>query len=115
MNTLIGNYSRNIHFIIILAFAIIISYKVEAANNIEFLSKTAIKNLQSSVFEVVIPKKENKNIEYAKKLPLHTLSFKKRNEKFYSIGTAFFINSKELMSAAHVFNLQYFSLFGLNI
>ncbi|MFK5892693.1 MAG: hypothetical protein QM504_05690 [Pseudomonadota bacterium] len=50
-------------------------------------------------------------MKYARELPFEKLSYKERNEKYHSIGTAFFINSKELMSAAHVFGLENFSLY----
>jgi hypothetical protein len=82
----------------------------EADNNIKFLDKNIIKSLRFSVVEIVVPKIESKKIQYAKELPFHTLSFKERNEQYFSIGTAFFINDKELMTAAHVLNLEYFSL-----
>ncbi len=79
-------------------------------NNIEFLGKELIKNLNFGVYEVVTPKLESDKIEYARKLPFDKLDFVERNEKYYSIGTAFFINEQELMTAAHVFRLMYFSL-----
>ena len=79
-------------------------------NNIEFLDKELIKNLNFGVYEVVTPKLESDKIEYARKLPFDKLDFVERNEKYYSIGTAFFINEQELMTAAHVFRLMYFSL-----
>ena len=81
-----------------------------ADNNIKFLDKNVIKSLRFSVVEVVVPKVESKKIKYAKALPFEKLSFKERNEQHFSIGTAFFINDKELMTAAHVLNLEYFSL-----
>ncbi len=83
---------------------------VDADNNIQFLDKQIIKSLRLSVVEIVVPKVESKKIEYARELPFHKLSFKERNEKYFSIGTAFFINERELMTAAHVLNLEYFSL-----
>ncbi len=79
------------------------------ANNIAFLDKATINKLQNSVFEIVTPKKENPQIIYEKDLPLHLLSHRERNEKFHSIGTAFFINERQLMSAAHVFILNLYS------
>lgn len=81
-----------------------------AENNITFLNKQVINSLRFSVYEIVVPKLESKKIKYARELPFHKLSFKERNEKYFSIGTAFFINDKELMTAAHVLNLEYFSL-----
>ena len=82
-----------------------------AANNVEFLDKSVINSLNFSVVEIVVPKIESEKIQYAKELPFHKLSFKERNDQYFSIGTAFFINDRELMTAAHVLNLEYFSLF----
>ncbi len=83
---------------------------VTANNNMTFLDKKIIKSLRFSVVEVVVPKVESQKIQYAKELPFHKLRFKERNEQYFSIGTAFFLNDKELMTAAHVLNLEYFSL-----
>ncbi|MCI5224105.1 MAG: serine protease, partial [Candidatus Electrothrix sp. AR4] len=82
-----------------------------AGNNIEFLDKELIKELNHGIYEVVTPKLESDKITYAKKLPFDKLDFAERNEKFHSIGTAFFINEKELITAEHVFGLMYFSLY----
>ena len=80
------------------------------ANNIAFLDKTLIHDLNSGIYEIVTPKLESDQITYARKLPFDQLDYAERNEKFFSIGTAFFINDKELMTAAHVLPLMYFSL-----
>ncbi len=79
-------------------------------NNIEFLNKKLLKELNRSIYEVVTPKLESSKIQYDRPLPYDKLSFKERNEKYNSIGTAFFINDKELMTAEHVFGLTSFSL-----
>jgi S1-C subfamily serine protease len=79
-------------------------------NNIEFLDKKLLKELNHSIYEVVTPKLESSKIQYDRPLPYDQLSFKERNEKYNSIGTAFFINDKELMTAEHVFGLTSFSL-----
>ncbi|GMR00975.1 MAG: serine protease [Gammaproteobacteria bacterium] len=84
---------------------------VQADNNIKFLDKKIINKLTTSVYEIVVSKIESSKIEYARELPFNRLSFKERNERYHSIGTAFFINDKELMSAAHVFELEDFSLY----
>ncbi|MCW5201201.1 hypothetical protein VU07_05335, partial [Desulfobulbus sp. F4] len=81
-----------------------------AENNIKFLDKELIKKLSHSIYEVVTPKLDSKKIEYDRLLPFDKLDFKERNEKYYSVGTAFFINDKELMTAGHVFSPMYFSL-----
>lgn len=95
---------------LLLSVLLFCPFIAEADNNIKFLDQKIIKSLRFSVVEVVVPKVESKKIKYAKELPFHKLNFKERNEKYFSIGTAFFINEKELMTAAHVLNLEYFSL-----
>ena len=80
------------------------------ANNIEFLDKQLIKTLNYGIYEVVTPKLEDDQITYAEELPFHKLDYSERTEKYFSIGTAFFINDTELMTAEHVFDLKFFSL-----
>ncbi|MDR2214439.1 MAG: trypsin-like peptidase domain-containing protein [Nevskiaceae bacterium] len=55
-----------------------------------------------STFEIVVPKVEPAYIKYEKALPLELLSFTERNDKFWSIGTAFAIGDNTYVSAAHV-------------
>jgi len=97
-----------------LALSCIISLTIAgrlwAANNVAFLDKELIKKLNHGIYEVVTPKLESDKIEYDRKLPFDKLDFKERSEKYYSIGTAFFISDKELMTAGHVFSPMHFSL-----
>ncbi|WLE97275.1 MAG: serine protease [Candidatus Electrothrix communis] len=81
-----------------------------AVNNIEFLDKELIQDLNHAIYEIVTPKLEADKVTYARKLPFEKLGYVQRNEKYHSIGTAFFINEKELMTAEHVLGLRYFSL-----
>ncbi|WP_446008797.1 S1 family peptidase [Candidatus Electrothrix sp.] len=80
------------------------------ANNIEFLEKDLLQELNHGIYEVVTPKLEDDRITYARKLPFEKLPYARRTEKYHSIGTAFFISEKELMTAEHVFDLTHFSL-----
>jgi serine protease Do len=57
---------------------------------------------RSATFEVVVSKVENPHIKYEKPLPLELLSFIERNDKYWSIGTAFAIRPGVFASAAHV-------------
>ncbi|CAK8711820.1 Serine protease [Candidatus Electrothrix aarhusensis] len=91
-------------------FLLLLCGNVLANNNIEFLDKDLIQDLNHGIYEVVTPKLEDDKITYARKLPFDKLDYVERNEKYRSIGTAFFINEKELMTAEHVFGLRYFSL-----
>ena len=87
------------------------SNAVKAENNIAFLDKEHLDRLNHGIYEIVTPKIESPKIKYAKELPFDKLSFKERNEKYYSIGTAFFISDKELMTAEHVLSLMFYSQF----
>jgi serine protease Do len=69
------------------------------------------KKLFKSVFEVVIPKRLDKRVVYSKPLPMEKLPFKQRNEKFVSIGTAFYIGKGQFVSASHVFDPIYYTKF----
>jgi len=82
----------------------------QAENSVKFLSKELIRQLNHGICEVVTPKLESGKIEYDRPLPFDKLDFRERNEKYHSIGTAFFISGKELVTAAHVFSLTHFSL-----
>ena len=71
-----------------------------------FLSKKVIKKIYPSIVEVIIPKQEDENIVYQRPLPFDQLDYKQRMDKFYAIGTAFFISEKRLISAAHLYLIQ---------
>ncbi|HET9236685.1 MAG TPA: serine protease [Oligoflexus sp.] len=61
------------------------------------------KTFQYSVVEVLIDRPKDDQAELNRPIPLQKIPFKQRTDKFISIGTAWFINDKELFSAAHVF------------
>lgn len=62
--------------------------------------------LQPAVFGIVIRKYENPAIEYAEPLPHHLLPHDVRTDDYYTIGTAFTLDGKTFVSAAHVFQLE---------
>jgi hypothetical protein len=92
------------------AFFLLAAAAAQAENSVKFLSKDLIRQLNHGICEVVTPKLESGKIEYDRPLPFDKLDFRERNEKYHSIGTAFFISGKELVTAAHVFSLTHFSL-----
>lgn len=101
---------RYITDLLIVVSVVLFPVLAQSQNNIEFLDKEVIQKLTTGVYEVVVPKIESIKIKYSRELPFDGLGFRERNEKHHSVGTAFFINETELMSAAHVFELQEFSL-----
>jgi serine protease Do len=60
--------------------------------------------VDTGIFEVVFPKVEDSFVTYEKALPVEKLPFKDRNDKYVSIGTAFFIEGGVFASASHVFD-----------
>ncbi|MEZ4814964.1 MAG: serine protease [Bdellovibrionota bacterium] len=66
--------------------------------------------LTRGVFEVVLPRIEDKDVVYQEKLPEHLLPYKLRKSPYRGIGTAFAIGPNQFVSAAHVFDLHQPSL-----
>jgi hypothetical protein len=56
-------------------------------------------------FEVVIAKPTRDAVVYERELPLDLLPFQYRNDKYYSVGTAFRSEDGSFVSAAHVLEL----------
>ncbi|MCL2318845.1 MAG: serine protease [Treponema sp.] len=66
--------------------------------------------VKNAVFEVVVEKPASDPTVYEKDLDWDKVPFAVRNDKYYSIGTAFAISKTELITAFHVINLGYESL-----
>jgi serine protease Do len=58
--------------------------------------------MRSATFEVVVPKQENPAITYEKALPWELVPYQQRNDKYWSIGTAFAIGANTYVTAGHV-------------
>lgn len=70
-------------------------------------SKAVIKQMSSSVFEVVVYVEESAAITYDKPLPLDKVPGKKLSLQGYlGVGTAFMISPRRYISAAHVINAE---------
>lgn len=96
------------HYLLILTFLTLNSCQQEEGF---FLRKKVIKKIYPAIVEVVIPKQEDKNIVYQRPLPFDQLDYKERNDKYYAIGTAFFISPTRLISAAHVIPADEYSTY----
>ncbi|MCL2441616.1 MAG: serine protease [Treponema sp.] len=69
------------------------------------MSSRTLNLVNNAVFEVVIEKPEEDSVIYDRALNWDIVPFAIRNDKYYSIGTAFAISRTELISAFHVINL----------
>ncbi len=68
--------------------------------------------IQAATFEVVSAKPTDDPLSYEKPLPLDLLPFQERNDKYFSIGTAFAIGGGRYVTAAHVLMAGVNSLWG---
>lgn len=68
--------------------------------------------IQQATFEVVAAKPVDDPLKYEKALPLELIPFQERNDKYYSIGTAFAIGDGRYVTAAHVLLVGVNSLWG---
>jgi hypothetical protein len=76
------------------------------------LDPTVLPKIQAATFEVVAAKPVNDPLTYEKPLPLELLPFQERNDKYYSIGTAFAIGNHRYVTAGHVLLAGLGSLWG---
>ncbi|HYX33870.1 MAG TPA: serine protease [Oligoflexus sp.] len=86
--------------LIIMSLLPCFSSSVSSANPIK-------KTFQYSVVEVLIDRVKDEKAELNRPIPLQKIPFKQRTDSYISIGTAWFINDKELFSAAHVFQANF--------
>ena len=64
------------------------------------------KKIQAATFEVVIPKPLDDPLTYEKPLPLELLPYQFRNDKYFSVGTAFALGGGRYATAGHVLALS---------
>lgn len=75
------------------------------------LSAPVVDKLSKAVYEVVVLKPGEGNIEYEKRLPLERIAYSVRMDKYLPIGTAFLMEDGKFYSAAHVVQLRGKSLY----
>ncbi|OHD12084.1 MAG: hypothetical protein A2086_16195 [Spirochaetes bacterium GWD1_27_9] len=91
---------RKILFFILMNFFILTISTAET-----MLSSDIIKIIDDSVFEVVVLKPTKDSLTYEKPLPFDLIPFAIRNDKYYSVGTAFAISENKFVTASHVISL----------
>lgn len=95
---------RGLPFIFLfLAFAIFLCPALGYGDNVaNQLDEKTLALIGDAVFEVVVPKPVQDSLTYEKPLPLDLIPFAIRNDKYYSMGTAFAIGPDQFITAAHV-------------
>jgi len=80
------------------------------SSNSGSMSPKTLDLVQNAVFEVIVEKPITDNTVYERELNWDNVPFVIKNDKYFSIGTAFAISKNELITAFHVINLGYESL-----
>lgn len=93
----------------LLALAVL---SVSTASHAASLDPAVLPKIQAATFEVVAAKPVNDPLTYEKPLPLELLPFQERNDKYFSIGTAFALGNNRYVTAGHVLQIGYDSLWG---
>lgn len=76
------------------------------------LDAQLLNKIQAATFEVVAAKPATDPLTYIKPLPFDLLPFQERNDKYYSVGTAFLLGNNRFVTAAHVLDTGIGSLWG---
>lgn len=79
---------------------------ISSGEKIIELSSSDKKRIYEACFEIVVLKPVEDSLTYEKPLPWDLIPFNIRNDKYYSIGTAFAVSERELVTAFHVLNLD---------
>jgi hypothetical protein len=105
--------NRIVPFLIIVMAGIVIScssFQESPGIRDGQLSARTFNLVQNAVFEVVLEKPPEESVIYESELDWTLVPFAIRNDKYYSIGTAFAISNIELITAFHVIDLGFQSI-----
>jgi serine protease Do len=76
------------------------------------LDPAVLPKIQAATFEVVAAKPVSDPLTYEKPLPLELLPYQERNDKYFSIGTAFALGNNRYVTAGHVLQIGIGGLWG---
>jgi serine protease Do len=105
-------WNRDVTWILSALILACVGFGDSHSSNAAELDSKVLPKIQAGTFEVVAAKPVADNLTYAKPLPLELLPFQERNDKYYSIGTAFSIGNNRYVTAAHVLDTGIGSLWG---
>ena len=103
-------YKLSILLIFILAGLNFSCSSTLSGSGARYLSDKALNLVNNAVFEVVLEKPENDSLSYDRAINWDIIPYAIRNDKYYSIGTAFAISQTELITAFHVIDLGFDSM-----
>lgn len=95
-----------------LALTVLLGLLAVTCGHAASLDPSVLPQIQAATFEVVAAKPVTDPLTYEKPLPLDLLPFQERNDKYYSIGTAFALGHNRYVTAAHVLQVGNKSLWG---
>jgi hypothetical protein len=95
-----------------LALILVIGLCGATAGHAASLDPAVLPKIQAATFEVVAAKPVSEPLTYEKPLPLELLPYQERNDKYFSIGTAFALGNNRYVTAAHVLQIGIGGLWG---
>jgi serine protease Do len=95
-----------------LALILVIGLCGSTAAHAASLDPAVLPKIQAATFEVVAAKPVNEALTYERPLPLELLPYQERNDKYFSIGTAFALGNNRYVTAAHVLQIGIGGLWG---
>ncbi|KGI79114.1 S1 family peptidase [Oleiagrimonas soli] len=95
-----------------LAMLVLVGLGAQGVTHAASMNPKLLPNVQASTFEVVAAKPTDDPLTYARKLPMELLPYQERNDKYYSVGTAFAIGHNRYVTAGHVLMIGLDSLWG---
>lgn len=104
----IGMEATSLGWLVLLGISGFVAANAHAAT----LDPAMLPKIQAATFEVVQAKPAVDPLSYEKPLPLDLLPYQERNDKYYSIGTAFAIGHDRYVTAGHVLLAGAGSLWG---
>jgi S1-C subfamily serine protease len=95
-----------------LALATVLGLGAATAVQAASLDPQVLPGIQTATFEVVAAKPVDDPLTYEKPLPMDLLPYQQRTDKYFSIGTAFYIGDGRYVTAGHVLLVGIGSLWG---
>lgn len=96
----------------IATFSLLAMLALAATASAANLDAKLLPGIQAATFEVVSAKPVEDPLTYEKPLPMDLIPYQQRNDKYYSIGTAFATGNGRYVTAAHVLLIGVNSLWG---
>jgi hypothetical protein len=97
------HYIKTAFFIATFGFSVFLT--VPTTLYAQHVPNSIVEDVNRYVFEVVVPKESSENVVYETTFLPDLVSYKDRLDAYYSIGSAFLLNTGEFVTGAHVLDV----------